>query len=229
MKNILVVVTNISKYPNDERATGLWLGEAVHFVDKMEKEGYTIDYVSPAGGYTPIDPHSLQQDQMTELDWQYYLNKDFLNKLGATLSADDVNPENYDAIYYTGGHGVMWDYPDNETLQNIAIKIYENGGIVSAVCHGSVGLLNIKNAEGKYLVANKKVTGFANTEEIALGLDKVVPFLTEDAIVNRGANYVKGEDWAEFAVVDDRVVTGQNPASGGVVATEVLKLLNAAR
>ena len=229
MKNILVVVTNISKYPSQERATGLWFGEAVHFVDKMEKEGYKIDYVSPLGGSTPIDPHSLQADQMTELDWQYYLNNEFLNKLGTTLSADEVNPEDYDAIYYTGGHGVMWDFPDNEKLQNIAIKIYENGGVVSAVCHGSVGLLNIKNAAGEYLIADKKVAGFANTEETALGLDKVVPFLTEDEIVNRGANYVKGEDWAEFAVVDGRVVSGQNPASGGVVAKEVLKVLKSAQ
>ena len=229
MKNILVVVTNISKYPNQERATGLWLGEAVHFVDEMEKEGYKIVYVSPKGGYTSIDPHSLQPDQMTELDWQYYSNDDFLNKLGATLSAEDVNPEDYDAIYYTGGHGVMWDFPNDEKLQNIASKIYDNGGIVSAVCHGTVGLLNIKNAVGNYLIADKKVAGFANTEEIALGLDKIVPFLTEDELVNRGANYVKGEDWAAFAVVDDRVVTGQNPASGGAVAKGVLKLLKSAR
>lgn len=225
MKNILVVVTNISKYPNQERATGLWFGEAVHFVEEMEKEGYKIDYVSPLGGFTPIDPHSLQSDQMTELDWKYYLNNDFLNKLGATLSADDVNAEDYDAIYYTGGHGVMWDFPDNEKLQNIASKIYENGGVVSAVCHGAVGLLNIKNAAGENLISDKKVTGFANTEEIAVGLDKIVPFLTEDEIVNRGANYVRGDDWAEFAVADQRIVSGQNPSSGGAVAKEVIKLL----
>ena len=224
MKKILVVVTNISKYPNKERATGLWLGEAVHFAAEMEKEGYKIDYVSPRGGHTPIDPHSLQPDQMTEIDWQYYSNNDFLNKLSSTLSADDVNPNDYEAIYYTGGHGVMWDFPDDEKLQNIASKIYENGGIVSAVCHGSVGLLNIKNA-GNYLIADKKVTGFANTEEIAVGLDKIVPFLTEDELTRRGANYVKGEDWAAFTVADGRVVTGQNPASGGAVAKEVIQLL----
>ncbi|WP_277587557.1 type 1 glutamine amidotransferase domain-containing protein [Psychrobacillus antarcticus] len=225
MKNILVVVTNISKYPNQERATGLWLGEAVHFAVEMEKEGYRIDYVSPKGGYTPIDPHSLQADQMTELDWKYYTNNDFLNQLSTTLSADEVNPEDYDAIYYTGGHGVMWDFPNDEKLQSIASTIHENGGIVSAVCHGSVGLLNIKNAAGNYLITDKKVAGFANTEEIALGLDKIVPFLTEDELVRRGANYVKGEDWSAFAVADGRVVTGQNPSSGGAVAKEVIQLL----
>lgn len=225
MKKILVVVTNISKYPNLERATGLWLGEAVHFTAEMEKEGYQIDYVSPKGGHTPLDPHSLQAEQMTELDWQYYSNDDFLNKLSTTLSADAINPNDYDAIYYAGGHGVMWDFPEDENLQSIASTIYDNGGVVSAVCHGVVGLLNIKNGDGEYLIKNTKVTGFTNTEEIAVGLDKVVPFLTEDELVRKGANYVKGEDWAVFAVADNRIVTGQNPASGGAVAKEVIQLL----
>ncbi|WP_454192971.1 type 1 glutamine amidotransferase domain-containing protein [Paenibacillus sp. Marseille-Q7038] len=229
MGKILVVVTNVSKYPDLERATGLWLGEAVHFADKMENEGYKIDYVSPNGGYTSIDPHSLEKDQMTELDWKYYQNNNFLNKLGTTLAAEDINPEDYDVIYYTGGHGVMWDFPDNKKLQEVAIKIYENGGIVSAVCHGAIGLVNIKNEAGEYLIANKKVTGFANSEERAIELDKVVPYLTEDELVKRGANYVKGTDWSSFVVVDGHLVTGQNPASGGEVAEEVIKLLNSKR
>lgn len=226
MANILVVVTNVSKYQDIERATGLWLGEAVHFVDAVEKEGHSVDYVSPEGGYTPIDPHSLEKDQMTELDWKYYLNKDFKNKLGTTLAAGDINPEDYDVIYFTGGHGVMWDFPDNEKLQKLAMKIYENGGIVSSVCHGAIGLINIKNDAGEHLISNKKVTGFANSEEIAIGLDKVVPYLTEDELVKSGADFVKGDDWASFAVVDGHIVTGQNPASGGEVAKEVIKLLN---
>ncbi|MCM3317499.1 type 1 glutamine amidotransferase domain-containing protein [Rummeliibacillus stabekisii] len=225
MKKILLVVTNISKYPNLERATGLWLGEAVHFADEIEKEGYQIDYVSPKGGYTPLDPHSLQADQMTELDWKYYANPDFLNKLSTTLSADSINPNDYDAIYYAGGHGVMWDFAEDESLQNIASTIYANGGVVSAVCHGVVGLLNIKNGDGEYLIKNTKVTGFTNTEEIAVGLDKAVPFLTEDELIRKGANYVKGADWSVFTVTDNRIVTGQNPASGGAVAKEVIKVL----
>ncbi|MGG0643786.1 type 1 glutamine amidotransferase domain-containing protein [Sporosarcina gallistercoris] len=228
MKKILVVVTNVSKYPNLERATGLWLGEAVHFVDVMQKEGHEIDYVSPKGGYTPIDPHSLQADQMSELDWQYYEDQTFMNKLGTTLAAAEVKAAEYDAIYYTGGHGVMWDYPEDAHLQNIASTIYQKGGVVSAVCHGSAGLVNIKDAAGQPLIANKKVSGFTNTEEAALGLENTVPFLTEDALVSQGANYVKGDDWAAFAVSDHRVVTGQNPASGGAVAAEVVSIFNAA-
>ncbi|MER2128281.1 type 1 glutamine amidotransferase domain-containing protein [Solibacillus sp.] len=225
VKKILLVVTNISKYPNLQRATGLWLGEAVHFAAEMEKEGYQIDFVSPKGGHTPLDPHSLQADQMTELDWKYYANADFLNKLSTTLPADSINPNDYNAIYYAGGHGVMWDFAEDENLQNIASTIHANGGVVSAVCHGVVGLLNIKNDDGEYLIKNTKVTGFSNTEEIAVGLDKIVPFLTEDELVRKGANYVKDADWSVFTVTDNRIVTGQNPASGGAVAKDVIKLL----
>lgn len=225
MKKILVVVTNTSKYENIERATGLWLSEAVHFVDIMEKEGFKVDYVSSNGGYTPIDPHSLDKDSMSPIDWEYYTNSNFMNKLANTLSVDEVNTEDYDVIYYTGGHGVMWDFPNDSKMQDVATKIYENGGIVSAVCHGVVGLLNIKLSNGKNLIDGIKVTGFSNSEEEALGLDKTVPFLTETELISRGSEYIKGADWIEFAISDKRVVTGQNPASGAAVAKEILKLI----
>ncbi|MGL4452923.1 MAG: type 1 glutamine amidotransferase domain-containing protein [Sarcina sp.] len=225
MKKILVVVTNVSKYETAERPTGLWLGEAVHFVDVMEKAGYEIDYVSANGGYTPIDPHSLSNDFMTQTDWNYYTNKNFMDKLGNTLSVNEINTDDYEAIYYTGGHGVVWDFPNNEKMQKIAAQIYEKGGIVSSVCHGAAGLINIKLSNGKNLVDGIKLTGFSNSEEVAAGLDKLVPFLTETELVNSGANYVKGADWSEFAVSQDRVVTGQNPASGAAVAREILNIL----
>ncbi|MCR6514417.1 type 1 glutamine amidotransferase domain-containing protein [Clostridium sp. LY3-2] len=225
MKKVLVVVTNVSKYENADVPTGLWLGEAVHFVDVMEKAGYTIDYVSPKGGYTPIDPHSLEKDFMGPVDWKYYTDMSFMNKLGNTLSADSINPDDYEVIYYTGGHGVIWDFPNDTNLQGISRKIYENGGIVSAVCHGLGGLLNIKLSNGKNLIDGIKLTGFSNSEEKAVGLDKLVPYLTETELKNRGASYVKGADWSEFSVSDNRVITGQNPASGAAVAREVLKVL----
>ncbi|MGL5868468.1 type 1 glutamine amidotransferase domain-containing protein [Clostridium chrysemydis] len=225
MKKVLVVVTNVSKYENADVPTGLWLGEAVHFVDVMEKAGCTIDYVSPKGGYTPIDPHSLEKDFMGPVDWKYYTDMSFMNKLGNTLSADSINPDDYEVIYYTGGHGVIWDFPNDTNLQGISRKIYENGGIVSAVCHGLGGLLNIKLSNGKNLIDGIKLTGFSNSEEKAVGLDKLVPYLTETELKNRGANYVKGADWSEFSVSDNRVITGQNPASGAAVAREVLKVL----
>ncbi|MGY6529120.1 MAG: type 1 glutamine amidotransferase domain-containing protein [Cyanobacterium sp.] len=223
-QKILVVLTSIEKYPTLNRATGLWLGEAVHFVKKVEEAGYEVDYVSPQGGYTPIDPHSLAMADDT--DWQWYKNKDFMNRLGSTLKPSEVNPDDYVAIYYAGGHGVMWDFPDNKELQTISQKIYENGGYVSAVCHGSVGLLNTKLSDGSYLISGKKVTGFSNDEEKQIELDKAVPFLTEDALVEKGGIYEKAsEPWGVYAVADNKVITGQNPASSAKVADLLLENL----
>ncbi|GMB96299.1 type 1 glutamine amidotransferase domain-containing protein [Helicobacter sp. NHP22-001] len=225
MKKILVIVTNVSKYPNDEKPTGLWLGEAVHFAHEIEKAGYAIDYASPKGGYTPIDPNSLAKDFMSPIDWQYYTNQAFMDLLGNTLPVSALNPKDYAAIYYAGGHGVVWDFPDNTALAQVALDIYNHGGVVSSVCHGAAGLLNIKNQDGSYLIAGKRVTGFSNSEEKALQLDKLVPYLTEDVLVARGAKYEKAADWAPFALSDQRIVTGQNPASSAPVAKQVLELI----
>ncbi len=223
-KKILVVLTSVEKYPNLKRATGLWLGEAVHFVKKVEEAGYELDYVSPEGGYTPIDPHSLEMADPT--DWEWYQKKEFMNRLGATLKPSEVNPDDYVAIYYTGGHGVIWDFPENETLQSISQKIYEKGGFVSSVCHGAAGLLNIKLSNGSLLVKDKEVTGFSNEEEKLAELDQFVPFLTETELVARGAIYKKADEpWAAFAVEDQRLITGQNPASGGAVADLLIAAL----
>lgn len=223
-KKILVVLTSISKYPNLTRATGLWLGEAVHFVKKVEEVGYSIDYVSPKGGYTPIDPHSLAMAE--PIDWEWYQKKEFMNRLGTTLNPSQVNPDDYIAIYYAGGHGVIWDFPDNEALQLISQKIYEQGGFVCSVCHGAVALLNIKLSNGELLIKDKEVTGFSNEEEKLAQLDQVVPFLTETELEHRGAIYKKADlPWVAFAVEDHRLITGQNPASGGAVADLLIAAL----
>lgn len=225
-QKILVVLTSVEKYPNMNRATGLWLGEAVHFVKKVEEASYEIDYVSPEGGYTPIDPHSLAMADA--IDWEWYQKKEFMNRLGATLKPSDINPDDYIAIYYTGGHGVIWDFPDNQALQLISQKIYENGGFVSSVCHGAVGLLNIKLSNGSLLVKDKEVTGFSNEEEKLAELDQFVPFLTETELIARGAIYKKADEpWATFAIADQRLITGQNPASGGAVADLLIAALKA--
>jgi putative intracellular protease/amidase len=223
-KKILVVVTSVEKYPTLHRATGLWFGEVVHFVHKVEAAGYVVDYVSPQGGYTPIDPHSLSMAE--PIDWEWYHDKAFMNRLGTTLRPREVNADDYIAIYYAGGHGVMWDFPDNTELQTLSRKIYENGGVVSSVCHGAVGLLNIKLSDGSLLIKDKQVTGFSNAEEKIAELDKHVPFLTEYEMVARGGVYSKAEEpWTPFTVADGRVITGQNPASAGAVADLVLSAL----
>ncbi|WP_085676918.1 MULTISPECIES: type 1 glutamine amidotransferase domain-containing protein [unclassified Pseudomonas] len=223
-KKILVVLTNTAKYPTLKRATGLWLGEAVHFVDVVQQAGYPVDYVSPEGGYVPIDPHSLQL--APELDWQWYDDKSFMNRLGASFSPGKVRADDYCAIYYAGGHGVMYDFPDNQPLQELARRIYESNGIVAAVCHGVVGLLNIKLSDNSLLLKDRKVTGFSNTEEKLAELDKVVPFLTENELGARGGIYSKDEDpWKPFVVQDGRLITGQNPASTALLAETVVAAL----
>lgn len=226
MSKALVVVTSVSKYPDMNRPTGLWLGEVVHFADVLYKNGYDIDYISPEGGYTAIDPASLQEDMMSELDWKYYQDKDFMTRLGSTLTPDAVRAEDYDIIYYAGGHGTIWDFKDNKDLQELTRKIYENNGAVSSVCHGAIGLLNVTDSEGNSIINGKTVTGFSNTEEEAVGLADKVPYLTEDELKNRGANYEKGDNWSQFAVIDGHVITGQNPQSGKAVAEKFFELKN---
>ncbi|TLP65240.1 MULTISPECIES: type 1 glutamine amidotransferase domain-containing protein [Pseudomonas] len=221
---ILVVLTNTAKYPTLKRATGLWLGEAVHFVDTVQQAGFEVDFVSPAGGYVPIDPHSLQM--APDLDWQWYDDNTFMSRLGATLSPSQVKADDYAAIYYAGGHGVMWDFPDSLPLQDLARRIFERGGVVSAVCHGVVGLLNVKLSDNSLLLKGRKVTGFSNTEEKLAELDKVVPFLTENELGGRGGDYICAEEpWQPFVVEDGALITGQNPASTGLVAEAVIKRL----
>ena len=226
-KHVLVVLTNTAKYPTLKRATGLWLGEAVHFADVVQQAGFQVDYVSPAGGYVPIDPHSLSMAQ--DIDWQWYNDKAFMNRLGTTLAPGQVNPRDYQAIYYAGGHGTIWDFPDNHALQDIARQIFESGGVVASVCHGAVALLNIKLSDNSLLVKDREVTGFSNTEEQLAELDKVVPFLTETELSARGGVYRKAEDpWQAFAIADQkegRLITGQNPASGAEVGRLVVKAL----
>ncbi|WP_374583357.1 type 1 glutamine amidotransferase domain-containing protein [Pseudoduganella sp.] len=225
-KKILVVLTATEKYPQINRATGIWLGEAVHFVKVVQEAGYQVDYVTPPGGYTPIDPHSLALAE--PLDWAWYHDRDFMNRLGATRKPADVRAGDYAAIYYVGGHGVLWDFPDNAELQALARDIYEQGGYVASVCHGAVGLLNIRLSDGTLLVAGKQVTGFSDEEERLAELDQYVPFLTETELRKRGAHYAKAEQpWQPFAVADQRLVTGQNPASGAAVAQLLLQQLGA--
>jgi putative intracellular protease/amidase len=149
-----------------------------------------------------------------------------MNRLGTTLKAREVKVEDYVAIYFVGGHGVLWDFPDNEALQVLSRKIYENGGIVSSVCHGAVGLLNITLSNGALLIKDKKVTGFSDEEERLAELDKFVPLMTETELKKRGAIYQKTQKpWDSFAIADQRVITGQNPASSGAVADLVIKQL----
>lgn len=220
-KKILFVVTSHGEKGNTGESTGFYLSEVSHPWDVLVNAGYDIDFVSPKGGKAPVDGFNLS-DPVNKKFWEH---KQYRTKIENTLKPSDVNPDKYVAIHYAGGHGTMWDFPGNEKLAVIASKIYENGGIISAVCHGPAGLVNIKLSNGKYLVEGKRINAFTNEEEAAVKLDKIVPFLLESKLIERGAIFEKSGLWQSHAVTDQRVVTGQNPQSAKAVGEAVLEQL----
>lgn len=225
-KKILVVITSHDTYPEKKKKTGLWLGELTHFYEVMERHGIEMDFVSPEGGAVPIDKTSIKKLVMDASTRTYYNDPAFMKRLQSTMSPDEVRWEDYVAVYYTGGHGTMWDFPDNKKLQEISRKIYESGGVISAVCHGTSALLNIRLPEGQYLINDRQITGFSDLEENMTLLKDQLPFLLEDEIKKRGAHYKKGGiPFTSYTVTDGRLVTGQNPQSARTVATEVHNLL----
>lgn len=222
MKKILIVETNIQRYQNTDEPTGLWLGESTEFVDEVTKAGFLVDFVSPKGGFVPLDPRSMKY--VNDNIMHVYENRDFIQHgLIHTLKPSQVIPNDYFAIYYTGGHGVMWDFPDNVEIQQIALKIYQNNGYLLSVCHGIAGLLNIRDSNGNYIIKGKNITGFTKTEEIIAGKRKIVPFLNKSVAETHGAVFKQVRFYKEFAIKDGRIITGQNPFSVRAVAKIFLK------
>jgi putative intracellular protease/amidase len=220
-KKVLFVVTSHGIQGSTGQATGYYLGEVSHPWEVLTNAGYEIDFMSPQGGNAPVYGVNLN-DLTNKSFWE---NSVYRNKIENTMKPSEVNLREYAAIFYAGGHGTMWDFADNTELANMAAKIYENGGSVAAVCHGSAGLVNIKLSNGKYLVDGKNVNAFSNEEEIAVKLENVVPFMLETKLIERGAKFSKAGLWQEKVVVDGRLVTGQNPASARKVGEELLKVL----
>lgn len=218
MKKVLFVVTSHDKKGNTGQPTGYYLAEVAHPWDVLHNAGYEIDFVSPKGGKAPVDGFNLE-DPINKKFWD---DTKYRTKIENTMKPSEVKAEEYSAILYAGGHGTMWDFADNTELANIATKIYENNGVVSAVCHGPAGLVNIKLSNGKYLVDGKKINAFTNEEEIAVKLDNVVPFMLETTLIERGAKFEKSGLWQKHVTVDQRVVTGQNPQSAQGVGEATL-------
>lgn len=223
MKKIVVVLTNVDHFEKDGEKTGLWLSEATEFVNEVKKAGYDVDYVSPCGGEVPIDPRSMEEKYTKESDLNIYHSNDFRTRaLLHTMRPEDIRAEDYLAIYYTGGHGAMWDFPNQIRLQEIADSIYESGGYVTSVCHGIAGLFNIRTKNGGYLISGKEITGFTDKEELLSGKKGKVPFSNEKEARIRGAKFKKKLPFQTFTVSDERVITGQNPMSGSAVAEKLL-------
>lgn len=220
-QKVLIVLTSHDTLGETGKETGFYLPEVTHPLDAFTQAGLTVDFVSPKGGKAP----------MVGIDLEDPLNKAFLDDLEQvarvenTLNPAQIDPAEYGAIFYAGGHGTMWDFADNRELARIAAAIYEAGGIVGAVCHGPAALVNLKLSDGEYLVANKTVAAFTNEEEAAVGLTDIVPFLLEAKLIERGANFTKVANFQVCVVECDRLVTGQNPASAAGVGEKMVELI----
>ncbi|MDM4783026.1 MULTISPECIES: type 1 glutamine amidotransferase domain-containing protein [unclassified Micromonospora] len=216
MTRALIALTSHSELGRTGRSTGYYVGEAAEPWGVFRAAGYDVDLASVAGGEPPVD--GRDENDTTQ--------NDFLATAGVTDTpkAADVDPERYDVILFAGGHGTMWDFPDDPDLARIARSVYERGGVVAAVCHGPAALVNLTLTDGSRLIAGKRVAGFTNSEEAAVGLTDEVPFLLADKLGEAGAQHVPAPDFTEHVVVDGRLVTGQNPQSARAVADAVVKL-----
>lgn len=221
---ILAIVTGDGEFVNKNLRTGLWLSELTHIYHGAQKQGIEITVASPKGGDTPIDPESLKpllMDEITKTCWEDPI---FKNVLQHTKSLDEVSESQFDCVYLAGGHGSMYDFPDNTVLQAILKKQYENKKMVAAICHGVCGLLNVKLTNGEYLVKDKNLTGFSWAEEILARREKVVPFDLEAELKERGAHYEKALiPMTSKVVIDGNLFTGQNPFSSKKMAEVILQ------
>ena len=220
-KPVLMVLTSHARLGDTGKPTGFFLGEVTHPLEVFEKAGLTVELVSITGGEPPVDGLDLDDP----VNARYWNDPAFRAKLSATKSLADVNPTDYAGVYFSGGHGTMWDFPDDEAVQRAARALYEAGAPVGAVCHGPAALVNVKLSDGNYLVSGKEVSAFTNDEEEKVGLTKVVPFLLATKLEERGAKHRAAPDFEKQVVVSGNLVTGQNPASAAGVAEEMVEML----
>ncbi|UPK72446.1 type 1 glutamine amidotransferase domain-containing protein [Chitinophaga filiformis] len=220
---ILFVVTSHDELGDTGKKTGLWIEEFAAPYYTFHDLGKEIVIASPKGGQAPIDPKSDLPENRTEATIRYYSDKETQNKLSNTVTLSSVSESDFDTIFYPGGHGPMWDLPDNKDSIRLIESFYNNGKLVTLVCHAPVALKNVKSPNGEWLIKGKRVAAFTNSEEEAVQLTKVVPFLLEDMLKERGANFQKGEDWLPFVTRDGLLITGQNPASSVLAAHTVLE------
>ncbi len=221
MKKVLFVLTSHDRKGNTGQPTGFYLPEAAHPWAVLQAAGFDVDFVSPKGGKPPMDG----ADSADPVSRRFLGSQEIARKIGSTPTPDQVNAADYSAILFVGGHGTMWDFPDDQSLAKVAAAIYETGGVVGAVCHGPAALVNLRLSDGEYLVKGKQVAAFTDDEERAVNLDGVVPFLLATTLRQRGANHRPAPNWQANVVVDGRLVTGQNPASAEGVGQEIARLL----
>lgn len=210
IKPVLFVVTSHAVKGATGIPTGYNLAEVTHPLEKLQAAGIRVEFASPQGGAAPLDGLEDMKDPVIA---RYWADADFRHAIANTLRLDDVDPSRYSAIFFAGGHGTMWDFPDSTAAQKAIREIDAAGGIVSAVCHGPAALVNARRADGSFLVAGKRVAAFTNGEEEEVQSTHVVPFLLASTLVERGAHHQSAANWANNVVADDRLITGQNPQS----------------
>ena len=225
-KNILVVLTSHDRLGETGHQTGFWLEELATPYYVFKDAGAVVTLASPDGGKPPLDPKSDDVSEETPATIRFKADTVANEQLANTAKLQGVDASNFDAVFYPGGHGPLWDLIDNEQSIKLIEAFWTQGKPVSAVCHAPISLVNAKDENGEFIVKGREVTGFTNEEEEAVGLTNIVPQLVEDVMIERGANYSKKESWASFACKDGNLITGQNPASSEAVAELLLKALN---
>jgi putative intracellular protease/amidase len=229
MKNtkILMVLTSHADLGDTGAKTGFWVEEFAAPYYAFKEAGITITLASPKGGQAPIDPNSELPDFQTPATVRYYDDADCQSLIANTKVLADMKSDDFDAVFYPGGHGPLWDLTDNSDSIALIEQFMATNKPVAAVCHATAALLNVKDSNGDFAIKGKAVAGFSNTEEDAVQLTDIVPFLLEDELIKRGGDYQKVDDWNAFAVQDGLLISGQNPASSVLVAEKLIKQLSA--
>ena len=225
--NILIVLTSHDTLGNTGRKTGFWLEELAAPYYAFKDAGATVVLASPAGGQPPLDPKSNEPAFQTALTQRFEGDPAAQAQLASTVRLDSVSQADFDAVFYPGGHGPLWDLAEDANSIGLIESFIGAGKPVALVCHAPGVLRHVRSADGAPLVAGKQVTGFTNTEEAAVELSDIVPFLVEDELKAKGGHFSRGEDWASYIVTDGRLITGQNPASSAAAATTLLQTLAA--
>jgi putative intracellular protease/amidase len=223
---VLMVLTSHDKLGNTGRKTGFWLEEFAAPYYRFKEAGAEIVLASPRGGQPPLDPKSNEPNFQTDLTRRFEADADAKARLATTTRLDSVKAEDFDTVFYPGGHGPMWDLAEDQNSVRLLESFLAAGKTFALVCHAPGALRHVKTPDGKPLVQGKSVTGFTNGEEEEVGLTKVVPFLVEDELMSLGATFSKVQNWGVHTVADGQLITGQNPASSGPTAKLLIDTLN---
>jgi len=222
---ILIVLTSHAALGNTGEKTGFWIEEFATPYYVLADAGAELTIASPAGGQPPVDPKSEAADAQTPSTERFYKDNALIDKVAHSLRLSEIKQEDYDAVFYPGGHGPLWDLATDKNSIHLIEGFFNHQKPIAFVCHAPAALINVKAKNGGPLVKGKNLTGFSNTEEEAVKLTQVVPFLVEDELTKHGANYSKGADWSSYVRQDGLLITGQNPASSEAVAKLLLATL----